>query len=350
MIIDLNEFRPQNETHEHFFLKQVGRAYLFKQGIRCIATEVDGLISYDERPFGKEKYVIDVLGIDIRNKPDKTTQKTFNELHEIAINLAKEDGSKIVSPGYGNSYSWIYEFKLKGKELAHFKKMKEYYLEKACIKSGYDKNFHKTQTHFYKQQYQLRGIECKVSYSDYKNGYCILPEYTYLLAPKGVIPVKELPKKIGLLEFDFEGFHKDKSNDKEKWFKHLTVVKNPKKTYDKKFMEEVAGKSYFNEYQHIEFCQKVLFKISQQNTEEHIFWNPHLVEIDNTVMEKYPRLKYEYKIGDKTKLGLICDRKQGKIKGKEKKFFGPYFTNYYKVLQEGIGISKWMTYDEINKK
>lgn len=46
-------------------------------------------------------------------------------------------------------------------------------------------------------------VEVKVSYTDFKNGYADRGcNKHYVLAPKGMIDVKELPKHVGLLEYD----------------------------------------------------------------------------------------------------------------------------------------------------
>lgn len=50
------------------------------------------------------------------------------------------------------------------------------------------------------------GIESKASYQDFLNGFCCQCEYTYIIAPVGVIPVDKLPQKIGLIEVDLENY------------------------------------------------------------------------------------------------------------------------------------------------
>lgn len=54
-----------------------------------------------------------------------------------------------------------------------------------------------------KTQRILRGIEIKVSKSDFKNGFIQLGcHYNYLLTPKGLINPLKTPKEIGLIEGD----------------------------------------------------------------------------------------------------------------------------------------------------
>ena len=50
--------------------------------------------------------------------------------------------------------------------------------------------------------FKIMGIESKASYSDFLNGFCCQCEYTYIIAPIGIIPVSKLPDKIGLIEVD----------------------------------------------------------------------------------------------------------------------------------------------------
>jgi len=49
-------------------------------------------------------------------------------------------------------------------------------------------------------KFKIMGIEAKASYSDFLNGFCCQCEYTYIIAPVGIIPVNKLPDKIGLIE------------------------------------------------------------------------------------------------------------------------------------------------------
>ena len=68
------------------------------------------------------------------------------------------------------------------------------------------------------------GIEAKASYQDFLNGFCCQAEYTYLIAPIGVIPVDKLPPKIGLIECDLEKYTiKNRVNKFE--FKGITTTK-----------------------------------------------------------------------------------------------------------------------------
>jgi hypothetical protein len=49
---------------------------------------------------------------------------------------------------------------------------------------------------------KLMGFEAKASLSDFRSGYCTACEYTYIIAPKGVVPKAELAAGVGLVEVD----------------------------------------------------------------------------------------------------------------------------------------------------
>lgn len=55
-------------------------------------------------------------------------------------------------------------------------------------------------------KYKVMGIESKASYADFLNGFCCQCEYTYIIAPIGVIPVDKIPEKIGLIEVDLNNY------------------------------------------------------------------------------------------------------------------------------------------------
>lgn len=48
------------------------------------------------------------------------------------------------------------------------------------------------------------SVESKASRGDYNNGYSVSGNYNYLIVPKGLLSLDELPKGIGLLEVDLE--------------------------------------------------------------------------------------------------------------------------------------------------
>lgn len=56
-------------------------------------------------------------------------------------------------------------------------------------------------------KYKIMGIEAKASYQDFLNGFCCQCEYTYIIAPVGVIPINKIPDKIGLIEVDLKNYN-----------------------------------------------------------------------------------------------------------------------------------------------
>ena len=105
------------------------------------------------------------------------------------------------------------------------------------------------------------GIEAKASYSDFLNGFCTQCEYTYVIAPVGVIPVDKLPAKIGLIQCDISNYIiKNKFNKFE--FKGITTTKqcsSRKKEMYKR--DDIYRVDTFN----------VLRKIAYRNTVNDIF-------------------------------------------------------------------------------
>jgi hypothetical protein len=53
---------------------------------------------------------------------------------------------------------------------------------------------------------KLMGIEAKVSLADFRNGYCTACEYTYIVAPVGIIPHNEILDGVGLIEVDLDNY------------------------------------------------------------------------------------------------------------------------------------------------
>jgi len=53
----------------------------------------------------------------------------------------------------------------------------------------------------------LRGIEVKVSRSDFKNGFIHIGcHYNYLMIPKGLVSPKEVDKNVGIIEVDLKNW------------------------------------------------------------------------------------------------------------------------------------------------
>lgn len=74
----------------------------------------------------------------------------------------------------------------------------------------------------------LRGIEVKVSRSDFRNGFvCSGCNYNYLLTPMRLVSPSELPRGVGLIEYNRYKFSVELKEEGEYSFKGLRVVRRP---------------------------------------------------------------------------------------------------------------------------
>ena len=343
MLLNMDDIKPRNETFEHFFLKQVARAFLFSKGVRCIATEVN-IFGHDFPPFGKPKYVVDVLGIDRRKKVNELANKIYDDILDEALKIGKERG--LATESY-NRLHWVNTYRIRNpRDKLILEKRIEQCIEDACEKKGYPRDIHKKLKREYQEEYTMWSVESKVSYSDFKNGFSMCAEYSYVIAPKGIVPVEELPNKVGLLEFDFNKYY-----DTGKWEEALEVTKRHKKVYDSRFLFEKGNQRSFNKIEHAIYCYEKLTEIAQQNTEEHIFWNPWLRQVEEGYMDD-KIYKFKCNIGDRTPKGIVIDRK---VKRKDTiTFYGhgckfKRFDEFYKLVVEGEGITDWILYEDIIK-
>ena len=135
------------ESYAHLYLKKVGALWLYNQLCHIVDTEVKlnqlGLLRYLELD---NKKVIDVVGVGLKYFP-WSRRKIQDEYYD--------------------------DFELQNPEKYEI---------------GYN---------------ILRGIEVKVSKSDFKNGFiCIGTNYNYVLSPTKLISPSLLPKGVGLIEFN----------------------------------------------------------------------------------------------------------------------------------------------------
>jgi hypothetical protein len=59
------------------------------------------------------------------------------------------------------------------------------------------------------------GIEAKASLSDFKNGFNISADYTYIISPKGILNIKDIPDEVGLIEVDLNSYSIEKYDVKK---------------------------------------------------------------------------------------------------------------------------------------
>jgi len=167
------------ESPRHSFLKQVGALWLYNQMCHMVDTEVKlnqlGLLRYLELD---NKKVIDVVGVGLKYFP-WNRRKIQDKLY---------DDFELINPEQ-------YEI-------------------------GYN---------------ILRGIEVKVSKSDFKNGFiCTGTNYNYVLAPSKLIAPSLLPKGVGLIEYNRYKFDIRENNLEENpalrpfKFQGLRVIKRAK--------------------------------------------------------------------------------------------------------------------------
>ncbi|GEM_PF-1795089 len=117
---------------------------------------------------------------------------------------------------------------------------------------------------------KVYGFEAKVSYSDFKAGFCTSCEYTYIIAPIGIIPVTAIPKGIGLIEVDLQNYKIKSLMNEPLSFVGVNVVKKAKRTIERAFASE-------NESQYQLWALNTLRHIAGQLTIDSIFKNPKVV-------------------------------------------------------------------------
>ena len=118
-----------------------------------------------------------------------------------------------------------------------------------------------------KYHYDMKGIEAKASLSDFKNGFCASPAYTYVISTLGTIPVDLVPKDIGFIEVDLDIFELKKYSQKIPDMKGVELVRRAKKRIDSRFK---------NEEKYREWCEKSLEGIAYRSSSELLFWRNYI--------------------------------------------------------------------------
>jgi len=152
------------ESDLHYFLKMIGMAYLYNQNCHLVATEAYVYSSKGKKHDLDSHSYIDILGVGKKFIPYFNRPKT--------VSIFSEDYK---------SYDDV-----------------------------------------------LRGIEVKVSRSDFYNGFVTTGcNYHYLLTPMRLINVKELPGWFGLLEYNKYKFNIKGGRLGRFGIEGLRVVKKP---------------------------------------------------------------------------------------------------------------------------
>lgn len=115
----------------------------------------------------------------------------------------------------------------------------------------------------YDYRWSMCGMEAKASLSDFRNGFCMAPAIIYIIAPKGIIPLAELPERVGLIEVDFDKLSIKQKVNKINCFKGIEVVVKAKRKIDGRF----SSKEDYNTW-----CKDMLEQVSYRATSELLFW------------------------------------------------------------------------------
>ena len=118
-----------------------------------------------------------------------------------------------------------------------------------------------------KFQYDVKGIEAKVSLSDFKNGFCCASAYTYIISTVNTIPIELIPKDIGLIEVDIDNFELKKYSQKLSDMKGVSLVRRAKKRIDSRFKSEEAYRKW---------CADSLERIAYRSSSELLFWRNYI--------------------------------------------------------------------------
>lgn len=117
---------------------------------------------------------------------------------------------------------------------------------------------------------KIMGIEAKASKSDFRNGFCTGCEYTYIIAPIGIIPVEELPKNIGLIEVDLKNY--SLTNLKNGFaYTGITITKRARSRLATRFKTKEALQKW---------SINMVKDIAYRSTVENIYKNPR-IKINN---------------------------------------------------------------------
>lgn len=115
----------------------------------------------------------------------------------------------------------------------------------------------------YEYRWTMCGIEAKASLSDFRNGFCMGPAINYIIAPKGIVPISELPEIVGLIEVDFKTLEIKKKRNKIEAINGIEVSKKAIRKINSRFNTKE---------QYSDWCKDTLEKISYRTTCELLFW------------------------------------------------------------------------------
>jgi hypothetical protein len=123
----------------------------------------------------------------------------------------------------------------------------------------------------------LKGIEVKISRSDFKNGFiCSGCNYHYLLTPIRLVAPYEVPEGVGLIEFNKYKFNcklnphlEDYPESKPFKIKGLKIIKRPRFHYIPQFQIDNAIKEILSRKKHD--TRTITLKEVEENKEKMIY-------------------------------------------------------------------------------
>jgi hypothetical protein len=113
------------------------------------------------------------------------------------------------------------------------------------------------------------GVESKVSKSDYRNGFCAGLPYTYIICPKDVLHISDIPKDIGLIYVDIPNFHIVGYDE----LYGIEVVRNARKRIDARWLKPNGE---FNDNSYDYHLNKWYDFICYRNTLKNTFNRTHI--------------------------------------------------------------------------
>jgi hypothetical protein len=118
-----------------------------------------------------------------------------------------------------------------------------------------------------KYHWDMKGIEAKASLSDFKNGFCCAPAFSYIITIINTIPINLIPDKIGLIEVDFNMFELKKYSQKIPDMRGVKLVRRAKKRIDSRFKSEEVYRKW---------CQNSLERVAYRCGSELLFWRNYI--------------------------------------------------------------------------
>lgn len=252
----LGRLRPGNESYEHYMLKQVGKAWLYDKGVRAIGTEVY-VESERESPYGR-KSIVDVAGVEHRR-----TNYHIPVERSMLLKWEVEDGlcgktAELLQKYPESAYEALYGGDTSTGELLKMLMERDYGSVEGYI----------TGRKRYIEDYTLYTIEAKASVSDFKNGFSIAGDYSYVIVPKGVIDKELVPSGVGLLEVDL-----DVIKEGGGYRKALENTKRVRKSIDGVYCNQDGNENVLYRNYKLREIEK---EIGKRNVNEGYYWNPHL--------------------------------------------------------------------------